>query len=1147
MKIKRLQIRNIASIEKADIDFENGLVDKVTGKPASIFLISGDTGSGKSIILDAISMALYKTTPRIASVSAKSNNSFKGTNGQNINIFSIQQYTRIGISPKDDCFCELLFEGNNGKEYTARVTLGLKSSRGKDADGAEVWAHRTPAWHLQQGGNAWEKDADIKPEIAKAVGLTFEQFNRMAMLAQGQFEKFLCGEKKEREEVLEQLTNTEHFTKFGEAIKNIYDRAKAEKDKADTRLTTVSNLIGDDNVNEWQNSIQENTSRKNDLDKQIQKVGDDIKQIDIIEQNRADKDKAEAEFNRLQEFTQSNEYQNKMKLAQLWDKTEEVRQARKNLLNANNIANKLQFEVQQHKGYYEKYVADLLWREATNAKLKNDLKGIAQWIDQQSQRKDAYDNAQALIAHLKQYADLIAEISQLAEQEKVESDRTQSLAESLTAAQAQHKKVQGKVDTEQKKIDELKTKREELGVEKLQSDILDINNAIKDWKELADDCKTMADQQRELESLQKDLEAKKGELRKWNDEIEKRKTAYDAADQKYKETSNRYSTMSSSVDDTLANIRKDLKHVDTCPLCGQKLDHANFEATYFSELLSPLEKERDEAHAAFQKANEQLGEAQQNAATLNGEVGTKETVFRQKTEAISLLGKSIMQRAEKSGLNKDADIVPQIAQKQQEAGDKLTDLCKKQELAEELQQKANVLQKNLNILIEESKDAAQKEEAAKGACQRNTEALKSLTENIASQTKKKKTLYQSLSEVLAPVYSDWDSDILETQRKLNEESSKYQNTVSSYEKGNQYLTQGETLCSDVKSISEGILAQFSGWACSPQPLQVLNSDVLSTWSRLAQSVSRLATNVTNTQNDIQKQTEFLDKYYQTSGTNEQELDALIAQSANVEGAKNDINQVNTSLATQKQTVDNAVKHIQDALATLNVKTESELPEKAHLEERKQELTDQRDDCVQTISKVKTLWDTYNANQAELTAAQKGLEESYKTYNRWSLLNSHFGGTRFRTLVQTYILRPLLNNANIYLEKITDRYTLTCSEENEQLSILVLDKYNKDEVRSVTVLSGGERFMISLALSLALSSLNRPDLNINILFIDEGFGTLDEKNLDSVMQTLETLQQIAGQHDRRVGMISHREEIVERIPTQIRVTKKGAGRSEVTVG
>ena len=175
-----------------------------------------------------------------------------------------------------------------------------------------------------------------------------------------------------------------------------------------------------------------------------------------------------------------------------------------------------------------------------------------------------------------------------------------------------------------------------------------------------------------------------------------------------------------------------------------------------------------------------------------------------------------------------------------------------------------------------------------------------------------------------------------------------------------------------------------------------------------------------------------------------------------------------------------------------------------------------------------------------------MDSCQQAFVRWDKLNRYFGGTRFRTLVQTYILRPLLNNANLYLEQITDRYTLTCDEENEKLSILVLDKYNKNEVRSVTVLSGGERFMVSLALSLALSSLNRPDLNVNILFIDEGFGTLDQKNLDSVMSTLEKLQYIAGQSNRRVGIISHREELNERIRTQIHVSRHGEGRSRVEI-
>ena len=82
--------------------------------------------------------------------------------------------------------------------------------------------------------------------------------------------------------------------------------------------------------------------------------------------------------------------------------------------------------------------------------------------------------------------------------------------------------------------------------------------------------------------------------------------------------------------------------------------------------------------------------------------------------------------------------------------------------------------------------------------------------------------------------------------------------------------------------------------------------------------------------------------------------------------------------------------------------------------------------------------------------------------------------------------------------------------------------------------------------LFLDELNRPDMNVNILFIDEGIGTLDEKSLDSVMGTLEKLQEIAGQTERRVGIISHREELDERIPVKIQVEKKGEGRSKVKI-
>ena len=127
MRIKELHIRNIASIEKADIDFENGLNDSTTGTPASIFLISGDTGSGKSVILDGISLALYKNTPRLQGVVNPQKNTFVNAEGESVGVSSIEQYTRLGISPKDECYSEVVFDGNDGVEYRARLSLGIKS------------------------------------------------------------------------------------------------------------------------------------------------------------------------------------------------------------------------------------------------------------------------------------------------------------------------------------------------------------------------------------------------------------------------------------------------------------------------------------------------------------------------------------------------------------------------------------------------------------------------------------------------------------------------------------------------------------------------------------------------------------------------------------------------------------------------------------------------------------------------------------------------------------------------------------------------------------------------------------------------------------------------------------------------------------
>ncbi|MDE6028499.1 MAG: hypothetical protein K2G23_10535, partial [Muribaculaceae bacterium] len=136
------------------------------------------------------------------------------------------QYTRLGISSKDDCFAELIFEGNDNETYVSKFSLGI----------ARTGKLRPPAWRLQIGereiieGN---KKDEIKAKIEKAVGLSYDQFCRMAMLAQGQFANFLTGGKDEREKILEQLTSTQHFSRYGEAIERIYKRAKQDKEQAE--------------------------------------------------------------------------------------------------------------------------------------------------------------------------------------------------------------------------------------------------------------------------------------------------------------------------------------------------------------------------------------------------------------------------------------------------------------------------------------------------------------------------------------------------------------------------------------------------------------------------------------------------------------------------------------------------------------------------------------------------------------------------------------------------------------------------------------------------------------------------------------------------------------------------------------------------
>jgi exonuclease SbcC len=168
------------------------------------------------------------------------------------------------------------------------------------------------------------------------------------------------------------------------------------------------------------------------------------------------------------------------------------------------------------------------------------------------------------------------------------------------------------------------------------------------------------------------------------------------------------------------------------------------------------------------------------------------------------------------------------------------------------------------------------------------------------------------------------------------------------------------------------------------------------------------------------------------------------------------------------------------------------------------------------------------------------------WEHWAVMDKLIGsakGKTFSQFAQSLTLDAMLVQANQHLSGLSRRYSLM-RVPGEDLILQIVDHYHGDEVRSVNSLSGGESFLVSLALALGLATLSARDTRIGSLFIDEGFGTLDPDTLDVALASLDALQ-ASG---RQVGLISHVPGMSERIGVQIQVVPRGGGRSIVrTVG
>jgi DNA repair protein SbcC/Rad50 len=253
----------------------------------------------------------------------------------------------------------------------------------------------------------------------------------------------------------------------------------------------------------------------------------------------------------------------------------------------------------------------------------------------------------------------------------------------------------------------------------------------------------------------------------------------------------------------------------------------------------------------------------------------------------------------------------------------------------------------------------------------------------------------------------------------------------------------------------------------------------------------------------------------------QEAQQLAQQSMKLEASYNEKQHILQNLQQQNFT-EQGEPELQVALQTVSEQI-------AHIQQQKGAFIHRWQEQLQKKSSLKHL----NAKW----------EAQTKVRDLWASLNKLIGsadGNKYRRFVQGLTFRQLLEHANIQLQRMSDRYVLMPDSE-EPLELNVCDQDQAGEVRSVKNLSGGESFLVSLALALGLSYMSGGSGIPSSLFLDEGFGTLDESTLETALEALSGLQQ----EGKLIGIISHVGALKERIVTQIKVNRRTGGRSTLS--
>lgn len=1241
MRILAIKGANLASLaEPFVINFE--------AQPllsSGLFAITGETGAGKSTLLDALCLALFDKFPRV--VSTASGEGAPDASGETLSSNDPRIILRRGASAG---YAEVDFIARDCQRY--RVRCDLLRARG-NASG-KLQNRLRSLWRIDSNGLALEAiETGIEPvnrRIVELTDLTFEQFRRTALLAQGDFDAFLRADARERAELLEKITGVEIYTKLSQRVFEEAREAQGRVNWLENKRAEVGVLAEDVRAGTLRDA-DETLQIRQRCEEAYRMTQNSLRQLELFEQAQGRlllAQQAQAESRRALDalmpkiaylekrrhfeplrldYLKAKEAEAlKLKLdgqfTELKTQLDATKEAQSKLVDEENAAQKNLEEI----NLIQEQLSPL-WQEAlrldiaiktlnpgaleaqaaVNERIKKLNENISSLADAQQRRLDLAAERSALKDEMAGFAD----ISQLAQQEEIEprldsrhelltenqktlthvhrlreqiSSATNDLAElaaSEAQALAQREQYLRAIHSYEHMLKEQQADEAEERFRNSLEKISKINTLL----DRASDFMETAKVKRKTEKLSA---ATVKELRVVSERLIKLKEQQDRQVSESMEARRLGDLAEAMNAPESLRLRASLQPGRSCPVCGSLQHMFNHEETAAQQLVDALRAKREAmlqlltqtgAEVIALSAQESALRAESVALQRQEDALTQGLVKSQqefeeffKAAAIDL---KLME------INQAVEPLTVFQERALESHDQLEQNVKSIKdfriLRDKSRRKLDVANLSLDqiqekrVHLSEKKHLCVLEEARLSQIfSRNQDWLIELdrfltpvlhayglstrifeeTPTLARQTIKNKAarllaLRRALEICDKEVFSfDLEISRREAQKiEFSQDLSLAQQACEAKENSLRALKERRSsllMAEDVELDRKEIEVQRRVAQEKRDQLKAQLTEIEKNAALIDMQFRECFIKLTNTREHYQDLDSSLRASLAQSGLEISIMRQMLDDNEDLSQIQALINQAKETLVTTESTRIARHNDLQETIGLLAPDLSRD-----RLIEISDRLKQQIDACSIRIGALRQLLETDDHALGRVLDINKEISLALSQRHVWDEINEAVGsksGDKFRRFAQSMTLEHLIELANQRLVYFTLRYVLEKSSETDDLGIHVIDRDLGDELRSTRSLSGGERFLVSLALALALAGLEGRDSFIDTLFIDEGFGSLDGATLDIAIDALENLQ---GQ-GRRVGVISHVDALQQRIATKICVERRGGGKSVVRI-